>query len=102
MYYRNGGNSATVNPLLEMENITTTTAQQQQQQRVIEVEKFWHKANDKNAMTYAQLEYINALGTGSIEGWEFPSSSQAIRRITKDGASDIISALKSGYLVKLV
>jgi len=84
-----------------MTNSTTATANTTAQQ-VIEVDKYWHKANDKNAMTYAQLEYINSLGTRSIAGWDFPSSSQAIRRITKDGASEIISALKSGHLVKLV
>ena len=67
---------------------------------VVEITTSWHKATDKIAMTYAQIKYIDALATeGNIEGWDFPSNTNAQRSLTKYDASEIIDALKSGKKV---
>lgn len=67
---------------------------------VVEITTTWHKATDKIAMTYAQIKYIDALATeGNIEGWDFPSNTNAQRSLTKYDASEIIDALKSGKKV---
>ena len=67
---------------------------------VVEITTTWHKATDKIAMTYAQVKYIDALATeGNIEGWDFPSTTNAQRSLTKYDASEIIDALKSGKRV---
>ena len=51
---------------------------------VVEITTTWHKATDKIAMTYAQIKYIDALATGdNIEGWDFPSNTNAQRSLTK-------------------
>jgi hypothetical protein len=60
-------------------------------------ETSWHKATDKVAMTYAQLEYINKLrNEENCPNWIFGSSTNAMRSITKFEASNIIDALKNG------
>lgn len=67
---------------------------------VVEITTSWHKATDKIAMTYAQIKYIDALATdGNIEGWDFPSNTNAQRSLTKYDASEIIDALKGGKKV---
>ena len=67
---------------------------------VVEITTSWHKATDKIAMTYAQIKYIDALATeDNIEGWDFPSNTNAQRSLTKYDASEIIDALKSGKKV---
>ena len=67
---------------------------------VVEITTTWHKATDKIAMTYAQIKYIDALAKeGNIEGWDFPSNTNAQRSLTKYDASEIIDALKSGKKV---
>lgn len=67
---------------------------------VVEITTTWHKATDKIAMTYAQIKYIDALATeGNIEGWDFPSNTNAQRSLTKYDASEIIDALKGGKKV---
>lgn len=67
---------------------------------VVEITTTWHKATDKIAMTYAQIKYIDALATeDNIEGWDFPSNTNAQRSLTKYDASEIIDALKSGKKV---
>ncbi len=66
------------------------------EEEVVEITTTWHKATDKIAMTYAQIKYIDALATeGNIEGWDFPSNTNAQRSLTKYDASEIIDALKS-------
>ena len=70
------------------------------EEEVVEITTTWHKATDKIAMTYAQIKYIDALATdGNIEGWDFPSNTNAQRSLTKYDASEIIDALKSGKKV---
>ena len=67
---------------------------------VVEITTSWHKATDKIAMTYAQIKYIDTLATeDNIEGWDFPSNTNAQRSLTKYDASEIIDALKSGKKV---
>lgn len=63
----------------------------------------WHKANDRNAMTYKQLQYIYDLKTeDNVVGWNFNSQTNAMRQLTKDDASEIIETLKSGGTVEIV
>lgn len=72
----------------------------EEETEVVEITTSWHKATDKIAMTYAQIKYIDALATdGNIEGWDFPSNTNAQRSLTKYDASEIIDALKSGKKV---
>lgn len=61
------------------------------------IESKWHKANDKFAMTYEQLEYIYSLmNDENLQGWRFGSKTNAMRSLTKSDASEIISTLKTG------
>ena len=70
------------------------------EEEVVEITTTWHKATDKIAMTYAQIKYIDALATeDNIEGWDFPSNTNAQRSLTKYDASEIIDAPKSGKKV---
>lgn len=72
----------------------------EEETEIVEIKTSWHKATDKIAMTYAQIKYIDALATeGNIEGWDFPSNTNAQRSLTKYDASEIIDALKSGKKV---
>lgn len=66
----------------------------------IEIEKSWHKATDKIAMTYAQKQYIDNLSNeDNLIGWDFSSTTNAQRSLTKFDASEIIDALKEGKRV---
>jgi hypothetical protein len=67
----------------------------------IQIKTGYHKAADKWAMSAAQYKFILSLGTERIKGWDFPSTSQAMRYLTKSGASEIIDALKNGDEVEL-
>lgn len=65
--------------------------------KTIEIEKSWHKATDKIAMTYAQKQYIDDLSNeDNLVGWDFRSTTNAQRSLTKFDASEIIEVLKSG------
>ena len=70
----------------------------------IEFQTTWHKVNSPMAMTYNQKSFIDSLSekTGNLEGWDFRSSTNAMRSIDKFTASAIIDALKSGKKVKIV
>lgn len=64
------------------------------------IETSWHKATDWVAMTNKQLKYINALRNDeNCPEWPFRSTTNAMRSLTKDAASEIISALKNGNRV---
>jgi imidazoleglycerol phosphate synthase glutamine amidotransferase subunit HisH len=63
------------------------------------IELKWHKATDKQAATYSQLKYIEDLG-GTIPGCG--SYTNAMRKLTKGGASEIIKALKEGETIEYV
>lgn len=68
--------------------------------KTIEIEKSWHKATDKIAMTYAQKQYIDNLSNeDNLIGWDFSSTTNAQRSLTKFDASEIIDALKAGNKV---
>lgn len=68
--------------------------------KTVKIETGWHKATDKVAMTYAQLEYISKLrNKENLPEWPFRSSTNAMRSLTKYDASEIIDALKSGKKV---
>ncbi|MBR8726197.1 hypothetical protein [Bacteroides pyogenes] len=74
-----------------------------EKQQVLEIEKGWYKPNDKDAMTYNQLEFIMSLmSDDNVEGWDFNSKSNAMRSISKSDASDIIDALQAGQKVVIV
>ncbi len=65
--------------------------------RTITIETGWHKANDKFAATYKQLDYIHDLRTEeNCPEWPFNSTTNAMRRLTKSDASEIIDALQNG------
>ena len=72
--------------------------------KAVEFQKTWHKVNSPMAMTYNQKSFIDSLSekTGNLEGWNFSSSTNAMRSIDKFTASSIIDALKSGKKVKIV
>ena len=86
--------------VLYSSNVEDEKEAAEEETEVVEITTSWHKATDKIAMTYAQIKYIDALATeGNIEGWDFPSSTNAQRSLTKYDASEIIDALKSGKKV---
>ena len=65
--------------------------------KTINIKTSWHKVNDKIAMTYKQLNYINELrDQDNCPEWPFVSSTNAMRSLTKFNASEIIDAFKSG------
>lgn len=67
--------------------------------RTIEVERGWYKIG-YDAMTYKQYAYIMNLSTeDNLEGFEFPSTTNAMRNIDKFTASMIIDELKAGNKV---
>jgi len=67
--------------------------------KTIEIKRGWHKATANYAMSYKQYEYINSLRTEENCEWPFTSASNAMRSLTKEDASEIITALKSGCKV---
>lgn len=86
--------------VLYSSNVEDEKEAAEEETEVVEITTSWHKATDKIAMTYAQIKYIDALATeGNIEGWDFPSNTNAQRSLTKYDASEIIDALKSGKKV---
>lgn len=86
--------------VLYSSNVEDEKEAEEEETEVVEITTTWHKATDKIAMTYAQIKYIDALATdGNIEGWDFPSNTNAQRSLTKYDASEIIDALKSGKKV---
>ena len=86
--------------VLYSSNVEDEKEAAEEETEVVEITTSWHKATDKIAMTYSQIKYIDALATeGNIEGWDFPSNTNAQRSLTKYDASEIIDALKSGKKV---
>lgn len=72
--------------------------------QTVEFNTTWHKVNSPFAMTHNQKSFIDSLSekTGNLEGWNFKSSTNAMRSIDKFTASEIIDALKAGKKVKIV
>lgn len=86
--------------VLYSSNVEDEKEAAEEETEVVEITTSWHKATDKIAMTYAQIKYIDTLATeDNIEGWDFPSNTNAQRSLTKYDASEIIDALKSGKKV---
>ncbi|WP_455993549.1 hypothetical protein [Porphyromonas endodontalis] len=86
--------------VLYSSNVEDEKEAAEEETEVVEITTSWHKATDKIAMTYVQIKYIDALATeGNIEGWDFPSNTNAQRSLTKYDASEIIDALKGGKKV---
>ncbi|MDR1644235.1 MAG: hypothetical protein LBS05_00195 [Tannerellaceae bacterium] len=64
------------------------------------IEKSWHKVTDRVAATQAQIKYISDLRNDeNCPAWPFASTTNAMRSLTKSGASEIIDALKAGEIV---
>ncbi|MDR3286943.1 MAG: cell division protein SepF [Prevotellaceae bacterium] len=71
--------------------------------KTTEIKTSWHKATDKFAVTYKQLDYIGDLRTSeNCPEWPFSSTTNAMRSLTKSDASEIIDALKNGDTVIFV
>lgn len=65
--------------------------------KTITIKTGWHKANDKLAATYKQLDYIHDLrNEENCPDWPFSSTTNAMRSLTKSDASEIIDALRNG------
>lgn len=60
----------------------------------------WHKPTDSFAITKTQLDYIHALrNKDNCPEWPFPSTTNAMRSLTKADGSQIIDALKKGETI---
>lgn len=69
-------------------------------ENTINIETSWHKADDKIAATYKQIDYIHDLRTDeNMPEFPFRSTTNAMRSLTKYDVSVIIDALKSGKKV---
>ena len=60
----------------------------------MEITKKWHKATDKQAITYNQLIEIEKLGYRELSKISY---SNAQRTYTKEDANKIITFLKKGH-----
>lgn len=61
------------------------------------IEKSWHKATDKHAITFEQIKYIDSLAYKKGVELPFLSQTNTMRSYTKEDAINIIDALTNNY-----
>lgn len=61
------------------------------------IEKSWHKADDKHAITFEQIKYIEELASKNGVELPFLSKSNTMRSYTKEDATNIIDALINNF-----